>query len=269
MSELVELKNTVIDQFRQATSKRDSYMFSVSGTTSDFKTTIPKVNLNSNLDYEIALIRFDAYNTIYNITDVNNKFRYNNGSAWKIITISPGAYEIDGINTEIRRQMKMNNDFDNSDPVNPKYYFNLYPNLSTLKSIIDLTNKYKVDFSDVTNPNNIRNVLGYNEGTITGLYNQSQNIIMIQSFNSIFINCDLCTNSYLNSDNTEALRAFSTNIVPVGFKFIIEPPKPIFLPVPKHKMSFTDFHIWITDENGAFINFNGENISITLWLRSV
>ena len=92
---------------------------------------------------------------------------------------------------------------------------------------------------------------------------------MIQSFNSLFINCDLCANSYLNNINIQALRTFSTNIVPVGYKLIIEPPKPIWLPAIKTKNSFNDYHLWVSDEKGNLVNFNGENITITIWLRSV
>src|SRR6266853_1444264 len=269
---LIELKNTVIDQFRQASSKRDSYMLSVSSTSTDISITLPQIiNLNPNLDYEIGLIRFEAYNSIYNITAVNNNFRYsnNNGAAWRIITLLPGAYEVDAINTEIQRQIKFYGDFDNTNPANPLYYFKLYPNLSTLRSVIELTNNYQVDFNDGTSPANLRKVLGYNQGIYNAAYNQSQNIIMIQSFNSLYINCDLCTGSYLNNDSTQALRTFTTNIVQVGFKFVIEPSKPIFLSVPKTKNSFNDYHVWITDEKGNFVNFNGENISLTMWLRSV
>src|SRR5277367_2526350 len=269
MSDPIELKNTVIDQMRQAITKRDSFNLNMSGINSDFRVTLGDIiNLNHNLDYEIALIRFEAFNSLYNVNTTNNNFRYFNGTAWKTITISPGAYEVDAINNEIRRQMKTNNDVTTTSGVTT-YYFNLYPNFSTSKSIIDLTNNYQVDFTDTGCPNNLRSILGYNSIIISGLYNQSQNIINIQSFNSIFINCDLCTNSYLNNNTNQALRSFSPNAVAVGYKIIIEPFKPIWLPVVKSKYSFQDYHVWLSDENGNSINFNGETISITLWLRSV
>ncbi len=269
MTNKLEFEDTIINQMRQAVTKRDSYMFSLSGSTSDFRITLPNaIELNRNLDYEIALIRFEAYNSLYNITSLNNNFRYFNGNVWKNIIIPPGAYEVVGINNEIQRQMKLNNDVTITNGVTT-YYFNLYPNLSTLRSIIDLTNNYQVDFTDSTIPNNLRNILGYNAGIYSGLYNQSQNIIMIQTFDSIFINCDLCTNSYLNNNNIQALRSFTANSVPVGYKVIIEPSKPIWLPLIKSKRSFNDYHVWISDENGNIVSFNGETINLTLWLRSV
>ncbi len=65
MTQEIALKNTVIDQFRQAVSKRDSYVFSVGGSTSDFRINLSQtINLNPNLDYEISLIGFEAYNSI-------------------------------------------------------------------------------------------------------------------------------------------------------------------------------------------------------------
>ena len=147
--------------------------------------------------------------------------------------------------------------------------FNLSMNISTIRSIIDLAGGYKVDFSDTTSPNNFRNVLGYDEGVLTGLYNQSQSILMMRTFNSIFINCDLCTGSYLNNKSTEALAAFSVNSVPVGWSISYQPFMPIFLSVPKTKTNFQDFHVWITDEKSNPINFNGEDVTITIVLRSV
>src|SRR5271154_3458450 len=207
-SDAVELKNTIIDQMRQAVTKRDSFPINLSGTTSDFRITLGDIiYLNSNLDYEIALIRFESYNSIYNITAKNNNFRYNNGAIWRVIVLTPGSYDVAAINSEIQRLMKLNGDVIVTSGVTT-YNFNLYPNLNTLRSIIDLTNNYQVDFTDATVPNNLRTILGYNQGTYAGLYNQSQNIIMIQPFNSIFINCDLCANSYLNNNNIQTLRTF-------------------------------------------------------------
>ena len=73
----------------------------------------------------------------------------------------------------------------------------------------------------------------------------------------------------MNNVSSQAIRSFSPNAVAVGYKIIIEPFKPIWLPVVKSKYSFQDYNVWLSDENGNIVNFNGETISITLWLRSV
>src|SRR5579862_3391139 len=128
MSDPIELKNIVIDQMRQAVTKRDSFLLNMSGTSSDFRIILGDIiNLNPNLDYEIALIRFEEYNSLYNVTSINNKFRYYNGTEWKTITLSPGAYEIAAINEEIQRQMTVNKDVKiANDEIT--YYFKLCPN---------------------------------------------------------------------------------------------------------------------------------------------
>ena len=216
------------------------------------------------------MISFVAFNTLFNITNTNNNIRYNNGSVWKIITIRPGAYEVADINKEIQRQMKINGDTGiNTQTGGDLFYFNVYPNTSTSCSIMDLTNGYQVDFNDTTNPNNMRLVLGYNQGIYQGLYNQSQNTINIQPYNSIFINCDLCTNSYINGTAIQAIATVPMNMVHVGYKIIYIPVAPIYLAVSKSKISFNDFHIWITNEFQQPLDFNGENITITFQLRSV
>src|SRR5438093_1991087 len=136
MTNKLEFEDTIINQMRQAVTKRDSYMLSLSGSTSDFRITLPNaIELNRNLDYEIALIRFEAYNSLYNITALNNNFRYFNGTVWKNIIISPGAYEVAGINNEIQRQMKLDGDFTINNGVKT-YYFNLFYNLFFFSFII-------------------------------------------------------------------------------------------------------------------------------------
>jgi len=48
----------------------------------------------------------ETCNTLFNITKKNDQFSYNPGSGYKTITVSPGAYEISQISSEIARLMK-------------------------------------------------------------------------------------------------------------------------------------------------------------------
>ena len=52
----------------------------------------------------------ETYNTLFHITDKNDKFSYNPGSGHKTITVSPWAYEISQISSEIARLMKEQGD---------------------------------------------------------------------------------------------------------------------------------------------------------------
>ena len=136
-------------------------------------------------------------------------------------------------------------------------------NINTSKCIITLVTGYSVNF---TIANSLRTLLGFNSEVINAATNISENIIKIQNFNILCINCDLVSNSYLNSTSSQILRVISNTLVPVGYKIIVEPTNQIFLPI-KHLTGFSDFKVWITDENGNSINFNGETITMTLLLR--
>src|SRR5438093_13067582 len=81
--------------------------------TSSFETNFPvPLKLDPSRKYEAALTYFSAYNTIFNVDDTNNKFIYSvdparadNGTTWKTIKLPNGAYEINQINDEVKRQV--------------------------------------------------------------------------------------------------------------------------------------------------------------------
>ena len=98
-----KLDGSVIDQFRQALSYKQQTMLTITGNTSSFYTILSSsIQLNPNLDYEIALVRFETYNTYYNVTAANNNFSYTNQSgAIRTFQITPGAYQVSDINAYI------------------------------------------------------------------------------------------------------------------------------------------------------------------------
>src|SRR5277367_449168 len=266
MSTPMKLDSSIIDQFRQALSYKQQTMLTITGNSSNFYTILStSIHLNPNLDYEIALVRFETYNTYYNVTAVNNNFSYTNPSnVVRTFQITPGAYQIADINTFIQSQMLGYGDYTtNTSTGTNSYEINITPNLNTSKSIITLVTGYSINF---TIPNSIRTILGFNSEIINSPTNTSENIIMIQNFNIICINCDLVSNSYLNTASSNILRVISNTLVPVGYKIIVEPTNQIFLPI-MNKQAISDFRVWVTDENGNLINFNGEMITMTLLIR--
>lgn len=54
--------------------------------------------------------------------------------------IPAGAYNIPDIDTTVKRMMKVNGDFDNADPIHPKYYVNIEANYSSLRSGFEISN---------------------------------------------------------------------------------------------------------------------------------
>src|SRR5579863_3207890 len=126
--------------------------FILTGNTSDFTTCFNSIILDSNKQYEAALLSLDTYNSIPNIIErKNNEFKYYNGESWKTINLNTGAYELNAINNEIKRQIIVNGDSDSAIDINA--------DISTLKSIVNINNQnYKVDFGI---PNSIGSVLGF------------------------------------------------------------------------------------------------------------
>ena len=88
-----------------------SYTVIHTDTKSDFTFNLsPPIHLKPNKKYEAALLEINLYNSIPNITEENNKFKYstNEGKTWKIISLNKGSYELHAINDEIQRQMITN-----------------------------------------------------------------------------------------------------------------------------------------------------------------
>ena len=92
-------------------------------------------------------------------------------------------------------------------------------NTNTLKTVLKLKNNYQVDFSI---DNSLRTVLGFNEGTYTSNYQQSENIVNIVNVNSILVNIDIITGSYVNGSVQPTIYSFFLDMSP-GFKVIEKP----------------------------------------------
>ena len=112
----------------------------MSGMKSDFTTKYsPPISLDESKQYEAALLSIDLFNSIPNITNLNNVLRYSkdDGNSWVNIELDTGSYELSAISNEIQRLMANNGDYDqNAD--NP-YYITITANLSELKSIVHIS----------------------------------------------------------------------------------------------------------------------------------
>jgi len=99
-----------------------------------------------------------TYNSVPNITEDNNKFRYSSdkGQNWKEITLPTGAFEFEEINTKIQSEMAVNNDFDQEHNL---FYITFGYYKPTFKSILNISNEnYVVDFNI---QNSIASIFGF------------------------------------------------------------------------------------------------------------
>ena len=67
----------------------------LSNNTTNFTTYLTSpIKLRKDIKYEAAFLSLHTYNSLPNITEDNNKFKYSNdnGNSWTIINFPKGAY---------------------------------------------------------------------------------------------------------------------------------------------------------------------------------
>ena len=232
--------------------------FILSGNTSDFVTCHNSVMLDPTKEYEAALLSLDTYNSIPNVTkNKNNVLKYStdDGATWKTIALDTGAYELQAINSEIKRQIIVNGDDESA--------INISANISKLTSIVNIEkSRYKIDFGV---SHSIGPVLGFKKVIIGHGYNESPNIVNIMQVNSILVNLDIIMGSYVNGLQSPTLYSFYPNVSP-GYK-IVERPNPslIYYPLSRHDIS--RIRVWLTDQNGNSIDLRGETLTVRIHVR--
>ena len=161
-----------IKQIANNTGHKTSFQVIVSGNQSSFNTLFnPKIELDRNKVYEIALVNLETYYSFPNIDDSNNIFVYSHdqGVTWTKIKIPTGSYEIDDLNQTIRFEMEKVGHYDE---VNQESYINIAANSNTLKSILIIGQGYQVDFNQ---QNNISKVLGFTGKKYIEGFHESEN----------------------------------------------------------------------------------------------
>ena len=93
-----------------------SPLISFSTSPEVFTYRFPTPIILQEYDTEIALVNLETWYSFANITSSNNKFRYSvdDGTTWKTLEIDSGSYEIESLNDEILRLMKILDDWDSS-----------------------------------------------------------------------------------------------------------------------------------------------------------
>ena len=155
----------LLERIAKNTDHKTSFQVIVSGNQSSFNTLFnPKIELDRNKVYEIALVNLETYYSFPNIDDSNNVFVYSHdqGTSWTKIKIPTGSYEIDDLNNTIRFEMEKAGHYDevNNDP-----YISISANSNMLKSILIIGQGYQVDFNQ---QNNLSKVLGFTGKKIYG-----------------------------------------------------------------------------------------------------
>ena len=185
----------LLERIAKNTDHKTSFQVIISGNHSSFNTLFnPKIELDRNKVYEIALVNLETYYSFPNIDDTNNVFVYSpdQGVTWTKIKIPIGSYEIDDLNNTIHLEMEKQGHYDE---VNNEYFINISANSNSLKSILIIDSGYQVDFNQ---PNNLSKVLGFTGTKYEEGFHESENVVNILTINSILVNIDIIGGSYVN-----------------------------------------------------------------------
>lgn len=252
----------LLQKIEENTHTKDSIQVILNDNTTDFITKFsPPIQFKKNKKYEVALLNLETYYSFPNINSTNNNFRYSpdSGTTWFNILIPEGSYEVGDIDLAIKQQMELNNHYDS---VKDAHYISITPNMSTLKSILSITNNtYRVDF---TPANSISSVLGFNHAIYTASYQESENVVNIMQVNSILVNVDIVTGSYVKGKTLPVIYSFFPNVSP-GYKIIQEPINLKYLPITLD--TIYSIQTTITDQDGNILNLRGELVTIRLDIR--
>jgi len=233
--------------------------------SSDFRTGL---NVPFRVDgdeyFEIAVDKVSLWYSWYNISTKrgNNKFVYNNGVEDVTITIDDGNYSIGGLNAFIHSRMKANGDY-NSASTPESYYITIVPNINTNRVYAEVVGGYTMKFTDGT----LYKLMGWNEDDEITASGDAPNIAdFLNGLSSVLIRCDIVDGyaSVLDGVASDVITSFFPQSAPSSHIEII-PRNLLFLRVNQTYVS--SIRMYITDQKGDPIDFNGEPITYFLRLR--
>ena len=242
------LKQTV-----KNTAHKTSFHIIASNSESRYKTGYnPAIQLDRDKEYKIALVNLKTYYSFPNIDKTNNVFVYSPDNG------PEGSYEIDDKNNTIQHEMEKRG---HHDPINEDYYINISANSNTLKSVLILEKDYQVDFN---HQNFLAKVLGFIGTKYTGGFHESENVVNILSINSILVNIDMISGSYINGTTKNTIYSFFPKVSP-GYKIIETTVNLVYLPITLDAID--SLEVSITDQDDHLLNLRNEKLTIRFQIR--
>ena len=102
-------------------------------------------------------------------------------------------------------------------PINEDYYIDISAYSNTLKSVRILIEDYQFNHQ-----NSIAKVLGFTSAKYTEGFHELENVVNILSINSILVNIDTISGSYVSGTMRNTIYSFFPKVSP-GFKIIESP----------------------------------------------
>ena len=134
-------------------------------------------------------------------------------------------------------------------------------NNNTLRSTVHCS--ANIDFT----PDSIGKFLGFRPDVLlANETHQSSLPVKILKINSLRVQCNITTGSYINNQRDHTIHEFFPAVEP-GYKIIEVPLSVIYLPIIVN--SIDHLQLRIEDQDGDLVNFRGEEITIRLHIKSI
>ena len=218
----------------------------------------------NNKQFKIAITYLTGYTGIFKVAILNNKFHFKKSfddGDYIQITMSPGAYEIESLGSEIKSIVIDKRYYSESN-----YPFKVKPNFSTLSSSIE-KNQTGPIFSFVME-NSIRNLLGFEETILYNEYNLSPNLVDILSFDNIFRETDIAHGMVYRGKRSRVIHIWTMTVDP-GYKYEERFAGGVTYYMLETKDFISIISFKLKNEIGNLVSFNGQSISFRLSIKEV
>ena len=224
-----------------------------------------QMNFHRDHEYEMALLRYDIYNSIKNISaeNLNNEIKIDPATgSFTTIIITDGVYSISELNTAIKTKINaLGYDANN---------FSIIGDFNILKVLLNLGAGWRVDFSG----NSLYKILGFDQVIYDhnlGASNVAPNKADISNgVNSLSVNCSLVDTRWNMANDT---KNDSLYILPIDAQSGGLLSSVIQNPIYKRMIHGDYLHsidIRICSQDcRTIVNLHDEDVSLTLHIREI
>ena len=259
----MELPGTLLEQIAFNTGPKIKEHMLVVMDKSTHEEHLSQPLQTNNKQFKIAVTFLSGYKGIFNVTISNNKFYFKKTITDKDgfiqITISPGAYEIESMNDEIKRII-----IDEEHYTEAIYSFKIKPNFSTLGSIVELSPQGPIIsfmFDD-----SLKDLLGFQTITLYEEYNLSTNPVDILSFDNFFLECDIAQGMIFKGRKSNLIHNWTMTVDP-GFKYVDKFSGGIIWYMMQSKDIISSICFKLKNENNQLVSFNGQSVTFRLSIK--
>ena len=229
---------------------------------SDFVTQFEEpLVLDKNRQYAFGLSQINSMTySWYNISEFygNKKIKYSldSGRTFKELTFANGNYSYGDMSSYIAEFLAVNDNVEVS-PIKLDF------DLTSFKVLITLDANTQLDLRD----GNFADLIGFDKKIVQETEYGSKLPNITNSIDSIYIHCDLITDSVVDGKSGDVIYVFSTANLTRSYPFERTPYHIGFSRVNKTRID--SIRVWLTDADGRNIDLNGVDTSFTFILREI